>query len=106
MPKYINADEMLQEESEAYMRAQTKITDEATYLVNHFVHIKLQQLLCDAPAADVQEVKRGKRIIDVLTPYCSACQQPSEYYCDGVHSTPLFCLNCGARMMEEKTNEN
>lgn len=66
MPKYINADEMLQEESEAYMRAQTKITDEATYIVNHVVHMKLQQLLCDAPASDVHEVVRCKTVSFIL----------------------------------------
>lgn len=72
MPKYINADEMLSDESEAYMRAQTKVTDDATYLVNHVVHIKLQHLLRDAPAADVHEVVRCKdcKFYTSATEYC------------------------------------
>jgi hypothetical protein len=50
------------------------------------------------PKADVQEVKRGKWDVKDLTPYCSICHRPSEYECDGVHSKPLFCPNCGAKM--------
>ena len=50
------------------------------------------------PTADVQEVRHGKWIVNDLTPYCSVCYRPSEYECDGVHSKPLFCPNCGAKM--------
>ena len=50
------------------------------------------------PTADVQEVKHGKWDVKDLTPYCSICHKPSEYECDGVHSQPLFCPNCGAKM--------
>lgn len=96
MPKYIDADEMLSEESEAYMRAQTKITDEATYLVNHFAHIKLQQLLCDAPAADVREVRRGKwenskSGLDFIR--CSECHAVYD-------RITKYCPHCGAKMDE------
>ena len=35
MPKYIDADELLKEEIEAYMNAQTKITAVEAYLLNH-----------------------------------------------------------------------
>lgn len=50
------------------------------------------------PTADVQEVRHGKWDVKDLTPYCSICHKPSEYECDGVHSQPLFCPNCGAKM--------
>lgn len=50
------------------------------------------------PIADVQKVKHGKWDVKDLTPYCSICHSPSEYECDGVHSKPLFCPNCGAKM--------
>lgn len=50
------------------------------------------------PLADVQEVRHGKWNVEGLTPYCSICHRPSEYECDGVHSQPLFCPNCGAKM--------
>lgn len=60
MPKYINADEMLSDESEAYMRAQTKISDIETYIINYLVHAKIQRRLHDAPAADVVEAVRCK----------------------------------------------
>lgn len=49
MPKYINADEMLKEESEAYMSAQANIADIETYVLNHLVHAKIIRLLHDAP---------------------------------------------------------
>ena len=54
--------------------------------------------LPDTPTADVQEVRHGKWIVNDLTPYCSVCYRPSEYECDGVHSKPLFCSHCGAKM--------
>ena len=50
------------------------------------------------PTADVQAVRHGKWITKDLTPYCSVCHRPSEYECDGVHSKPLFCPHCGAKM--------
>lgn len=49
MPKYIDADELLKEEIEAYMNAQTKITAVEAYLLNHLIHAKVQQLLCALP---------------------------------------------------------
>ena len=96
MPKYINADEMLKEESEAYMSAQTKITDEATYIVNHVVHMKVQQLLCDAPAADVAPVVNG-RWVDAGRGIkaCSNCNHGIKEHMTCVNH---YCPNCGAKM--------
>ena len=50
------------------------------------------------PTSDVQEVRHGHWITKDLTPYCSVCHRPSEYECDGSHSKPLFCPNCGSKM--------
>lgn len=99
MPKYINADEMFADESEAYMRAQTKITDEETYIVNHFAHMKVQQLLYDTPAADVAPVVHGRWEWDTGDIYrCTACNRKVhvvEVMCRPVWD---YCPNCGARM--------
>lgn len=72
MPKYIDADELLKEEIEAYIRAQTKISDIETYALNYLVHAKIQRLLHDAPAADVHEVVRCKdcKFYTSATEYC------------------------------------
>lgn len=100
MPKYINADEMFADESEAYMRAQTKITDEATYIVNHVVHMKVQRLLYDAPAADVAPVVHG-RWVPTESPFindcenCSVCGYKTVW---GHRFNFNYCPNCGARM--------
>ena len=66
MPKLINADRMIAEESEAYMNVQLRIKDETTKLINKLVHKKIQMLLADAPAEDVVTVIR-----------CRNC----SYYC-------------------------
>lgn len=56
MTKYINCDEMLADENEAYLNAQSKITDKITRDINYVIHTKLQKLLADAPSADVVEM--------------------------------------------------
>lgn len=115
MPKYINADEMLKEESEAYTGAQTKISDIETYIINYLVHAKIQRRLHDAPAADVQEVKhayweaRRESEITGWNPefagrdpiggyYCSNCHYEAIYSCNDEYVLSAYCPNCGARM--------
>lgn len=101
MPKYIDADELLKEEIEAYMNAQTKITAVEAYLLNHLIHAKIQQLLCDAPAADVQEIRHGKweEIRDArgqLEGWIHAeCGRE-------VKSKESYCPHCGAKMDASK----
>lgn len=70
MSRYIDADEFLENESEAYMRAQVNlqtmrknITIDATRYVNEAVHKKIQMLISEAPTADVVEVVRCKDCI-------------------------------------------
>lgn len=55
--RLIDIDEMAIDESEAYMSAQLKVTDEATRLVNAVVHSKLQLLLSDTPTVIEAEGK-------------------------------------------------
>ena len=47
--RLIDADQMLADESEAFMSAQLKLTDEWTKLTNEVIHKKLQMLLADTP---------------------------------------------------------
>ena len=49
--RLIDADQMLRDESEAYMRAQVKVSG-VTYAVNACVHKKIIQLIADTPTAD------------------------------------------------------
>ena len=58
MAKYIDADLMALNESEAYMSAQTKIENPILLGLNSVVHRKLQQLIAETPAADAVEVLR------------------------------------------------
>ncbi len=80
MPRYIDAEKI-----------------KYTEYINGDVTVS-KDLVEKIPTADVQEVRHGKWDVKVLTPYCSICHKPSEYECDGVHSQPLFCPNCGAKM--------
>ena len=67
MSRYIDADEFLENESEAYMRAQVNLAKEhadktidATRYVNEAVHKKIQMLINATESADVVEVVRCK----------------------------------------------
>lgn len=103
MPKYINADEMLSDESEAYIRAQTKISDIETYALNYLVHAKIQRLLHDAPAADVAPVVHG-RWVDAGRGIkaCSNCNHGiKEHMACANH----YCPNCGTKMDEGDEGE-
>ena len=116
MAKYINADEMIADENEAYLSAQCKITDKVTRDINFVVHTKLQRLLADAPAAEVIERKRGKwvesnpqnsdtcRLIR-----CSECGNGfivgfNVPYEDWIEDRN-FCFRCGTDMRAEECTE-
>ena len=116
MAKYINADEMIADENEAYLSAQCKITDKVTRDINFVVHTKLQRLLADAPAAEVIERKRGKWIKENGTLKCSECgfgYFPRNYFfMDGVCISAIndeyifkSCPLCGADMRAERCTE-
>lgn len=48
MNRYINAEKMMIEETEAYISAQAKVQDDITKKINEVVHKKIQMLLADA----------------------------------------------------------
>ena len=61
--RLIDADEMLQDESEAYMKAQVALSrkgSDATVMLNQLVHKKLQMLIADTPTIDAVPVVRCK----------------------------------------------
>jgi hypothetical protein len=71
MSRYIDADEFLENESEAYMRAQVNLAKEhadktidPTRYVNSVVHKKIQMLINEAPAAEVVEVSKILKTAD------------------------------------------
>ena len=76
--RLIDADQMVVEESEAYMSAQVQITGDLKWLVNFAAHSKIQRLIADTPTVDAVEVVR-----------CRECNQgevddpdfPDQYYC-------------------------
>lgn len=107
MPRYIDAEIIPDLFDEKFKETQKLIEAGETHLDNlaeGFAEAE-KIVLFKASTDDVQEVRHGKWDVEDLTPYCSICHRPSEYECDGVHSQPLFCPHCGAKMdLEEKEN--
>lgn len=91
MAKYINADEMMADETEAYLSAVAKI-DKLNADIAYVVHKKIQMLLADAPAEDVAPVIHGKWMGTV----CTACGT-SWGDIDEVGDFS-YCPICGAKM--------
>lgn len=56
MARYVDAEQLLDDDSNAFMAAQLKVNDEATRLVNEVVHKKVQMLIADAPTIDAAVV--------------------------------------------------
>lgn len=93
MSRYIDADEFLENESEAYMRAQVSLAEEhadktidATRYVNEAVHKKIQMLINATESADVVEVVRCKdcKFWDSGCRWCELWGDTQEYdngYC-------------------------
>lgn len=82
MAKYIDADVMALDESEAYMSAQTKIEDHILLGLNSVVHRKVQKLIAETPAVDAVEVVRCKDCIKRYdTDECPMCfVSDGKYY--------------------------
>lgn len=101
MSRYIDADEFLENESEAYMRAQVSLAKEhadktidPTRYVNEAVHKKIQMLINATESADVVEVRHGRWLkhyecCDAFV--CSECGAPSIV-------VKKYCCECGAKM--------
>lgn len=100
MPRYIDA-EGLNLYDNLFMSEDT-INKSGVYVRYRTV----ENLIKNAPTADVQEIKHG-RWIDIdkghFTSECSCC---GAYVCNGLlYSTHLrYCPNCGAKM-DEKDGE-
>lgn len=58
--RLVDADQMVVDESEAYMSAQVQITDDLKWLVNLAAHRKIQMLIADTPTVDAVPVVRCK----------------------------------------------
>lgn len=107
--RLIDADQMLRDESEAYMRAQVKVSEfiYVTYAVNACVHEKLIQLVADAPTVDPVRHGHWKRFTCSRLYGCDADGEPvyrdgSIYYCSRCDRRSIikekFCAECGAKM--------
>lgn len=94
MGRPIDADKMLAEESEAYIRAQAKITDKVTSNINYVVHTKLQRLIADTPTLDAVPVVHARWV-----PTCDTLKKCSNCGYDfAPTSMTNFCPQCGAKM--------
>lgn len=114
MSRYIDADEFLENESEAYMRAQVNLAEEhadktieATRYVNEAVHKKIQMLINATESADVVEVRHGHwdfyGLIDDIYGHGASCSVCGGYSEDNGY----YCSCCGAKMddaLQRKTN--
>lgn len=100
MPKYINADDLLRVEEEGYLNAQNKVSDGLKRRVKHIVHMKINWLINDAPAADVLPERHGEwRDSELLFAsfkqkyICSECG-----YNLPIETKTRYCPLCGAKM--------
>jgi len=99
MPRYIDAEKMAADESEAYMRVQA--SELLANLMNHVVHEKIQMLIAQTPTVDAAPVVHGtweKRKDVVGFVCCSVCHDCNIYdeWPDG--KKWRYCPNCGAKM--------
>lgn len=94
--RLIDADEMLDNEQIAYIKAQSSKTISAlTMQVNKAVHAKIQMLIADTPTVEAKPVVKGEWIKrdTILKEYykCSLCGNAEDY-------RKNFCSSCGADM--------
>lgn len=101
MPRYIDADKLLESLRESYNAAQewydkAKDDERAEQALMDFTECILR--VKEQPTADVQEVKHGKWKYDERYGmfFCSACRDLAT------RNTYNFCHNCGAKMDKEK----
>lgn len=98
MPKYINADELMQKiyEHHYILRSFDNSKDFGLF------DIGIKRVVDEMPAADVVEVKHGEWGEKLWWHICSQC---GYNYChtddDGERQAKNFCPNCGADMRGE-----
>lgn len=105
--RLIDADEMLDNEQIAYIKAQSSKTISAmTRDVNKAVHAKIQMLIADTPTVEAKPVVHGEWIPrnpnnEDSERYCSNCKAEisaikAMYY--------KFCPECGCNMRGKKND--
>lgn len=110
MAKYIDKDALLEKMQDRYdALARDYDGDSEEYGMGFG---DAMQLLENAPAADVQEVKYAKdlqseRAFSSWTFECSRCHffDDDTYYIDSQIGSIKYCPNCGAKIQEVKQNE-
>lgn len=85
MPRYIDADELLEA-----MRSNMDMQE--LYLPIHFIDLVIDEM----PTADVEPVRHGRWIHEMVGYVkCSVCNDLEEDVCAIFYN---FCPNCGAKM--------
>lgn len=100
--RLIDADEMAVQESEAYLKVNTREDiSPITQGINSVVHRKIQELIANTPTIEAEPVRHGRwesDEADVLF-HCSACETQIstswDYDCDEMWN---YCPHCGAKM--------
>lgn len=107
--KYIDADEMIANENEAYKNSLVATNGTEKAMTNLFVHLKINKLLQDTPAADVVEVRHGEWVYERYGGmYPCGCPRP-EYKCPVCGDWTMqherkYCPECGAKMDGKEGN--
>ncbi len=102
MARYIDKDALLNKMQERHDDLARDYGDYDNYVMGFSDAI---ELLENAPAADVQEVKYGKWIHYGEYVQCSNCEHVTEDYCfdsEGRIILLHYCSNCGYKMQEEE----
>ena len=97
MARYVDADLMALNESEAYMSAQIQLERGGkgiTAAINRCVHEKLQRLIADTPAECVREARPGKWLHNAEYD-CFNCSRCGKLMIRNIYS---YCPWCGACM--------
>lgn len=117
MSRYIDADEMLENENRAYIEIQSTESNKFVKKLREVVHIVVQDLINGNQTANVREVRRGKWI-DVFTrevyipaenttialteEKCSNCRVVTTFKGEKLYLPDYVCPNCGADMRGEE----
>lgn len=109
MSRYIDKDALLNKLQERHENLSKDYGDYDNYVTGFGDAI---ELLENAPAADVQEVKYAKdlqseRAFSSWTFECSRCHffDDDTYYIDSQIGSIKYCPNCGAKIQDVKQNE-
>ena len=88
--RLVDADQMVVDESEAYMSAQVQITDDLKWLINFAAHRKIQMLIADMPTVDAVSVIRCKDCKHSYVTIGARCCSYGAFY-DVAVTDDFFC---------------